>query len=109
MIPRIPYRLNKRRIFLGLHISKVLLTEYRSTFPVICITTRDVNSPKAQELAELGAELHSFSESVDSVLSGVDVVVNALSMTVPQSYQKELMEAISRQNVKVFFLSEYGL
>ncbi|TBU38960.1 hypothetical protein BD309DRAFT_873284, partial [Dichomitus squalens] len=93
----------------GLEISKILLTEYRRNFSTIRVTTRALDSPKARELAMLGAELHVFSEFVDDVFSGVDVVVDALPTTIPQSYREELMQAIARQNVKVYFLSEYGL
>ena len=92
----------------GFQISKVFLTEYKSTFSTIRITTRDLSSPRAQELGELGAELRLFGDPVDSVLAGVNVVVSALPSAVPQAYKVELTEAIARQNVKVYFLSEYG-
>ena len=91
-----------------MQISRIFLTEYKDNFSTIRITTRDPNSLKAQELATIGADLHPMSEPVDTLLAGVDVVVSALPNAVPQAYKVELTEAIARQNVKVYFLSEYG-
>ncbi len=93
----------------GLRISRVLLTEYRTQFPVVRVTTRDPNSPKAQELAKLGAELRRTSESFDDVLSGVDVVINAFNTEVIEKVGKELTAAVARVKPKVYFLSEYGV
>ncbi|KAI0690292.1 hypothetical protein C8T65DRAFT_765677 [Cerioporus squamosus] len=92
----------------GLHLTRIFLTEYWKQFPVVRITTRDVNSPKAQELAKLGAELYKTSESFDDVLSGVDVVVNALNTSVLEKVEKQLAAAIARANPKVYFPSEFG-
>lgn len=94
---------------LGLHITRIFLTEYRKQFPVVRITTRSLESPKAQELAKLGAELHKMNESFDDVLSGVDVVVNALPTTIPDVTKKQLAAAVARANPKVYFLSEFGV
>ena len=90
-------------------ISKVFLTEYRSAFPTIRITTRDPNSPKARELAKLGAEMRSLSEPVDDIFSGVDVVIDALPPHIQGDYRQRIPEALLRQKVKVYFLSEYGM
>ncbi|RPD57559.1 NAD(P)-binding protein [Lentinus tigrinus ALCF2SS1-6] len=94
---------------IGLHISRIFLTEYRKQFPVVRITTRNLESPKAQELKKLGAELHKTSESFDNVLSGIDVVVNALPTTIPDDVKTELAAAVARANPKVYFLSEFGV
>ncbi|KAI0690293.1 hypothetical protein C8T65DRAFT_745886 [Cerioporus squamosus] len=94
---------------LGLRISRIFLTEYRKQFPVVRVTTRDLNSPKAQELAKLGAELHKASESFDDLLSGVDIVVNAFNTEVLEEVGKQLTAAVARANPKVYFLSEYGV
>ncbi|KAI1795638.1 hypothetical protein LXA43DRAFT_1090797 [Ganoderma leucocontextum] len=94
---------------IGMHISKIFLTEYRSAFPTVRITTRDPNSPKAQELAKLGAELHTLSEPIDDVLSGVDVAIDALPPRIPGDFKDRIPGALLRQNVKVYFLSEYGI
>ncbi|RPD57558.1 NAD(P)-binding protein [Lentinus tigrinus ALCF2SS1-7] len=93
---------------LGLHMSRIFLIEYRKQFPVVRITTRDPNSPKAQELAKLGAELYKASDSFDEVLSGVDVVINALPTFIPEEARKQLLAALVRADPKVYFLSEFG-
>ncbi|TFK80642.1 hypothetical protein K466DRAFT_558868 [Polyporus arcularius HHB13444] len=94
---------------IGLRISRIFLTEYREHFPVVRVTTRDPNSPKAQELAKLGAELRRTSESFDDVLSGVDVVINAFNTETIEKVGKELTAAVARVNPKVYFLSEFGV
>lgn len=93
---------------LGFHISRIFLTEYRKEFPVVRITTRDPSSPKAQQLANLGAKLYKTSDSFDDVLSGVEVVVNALPTFISEDAKKELLAAIVRAGPKVSFLSEFG-
>ncbi|TFK84562.1 NAD(P)-binding protein [Polyporus arcularius HHB13444] len=93
---------------LGLHLTRIFLAEYQKQFPVVRITTRDVNSPKAQELAKLGAELYKTSESFDDVLSGADVVVNALNTSVLEEVAKPLAAALARANPRVYFPSEFG-
>ncbi len=92
-----------------MHISKVFLTEYRSAFPTVRITTRDPKSPKARELAKLGAEMRALSEPIDDVFSGADVVIDALPPQVAGDYRERIPGALLRQNVKVYFLSEYGV
>ncbi len=92
----------------GLHLTRIFLAEYQKQFPVVRITTRDVNSPKAQELAKLGAELYKTSESFDDVLSGADVVVNALNTSALEEVAKPLAAALARANPRVYFPSEFG-
>ncbi|EJF63131.1 hypothetical protein DICSQDRAFT_146106 [Dichomitus squalens LYAD-421 SS1] len=93
---------------LGIHISKIFLTEYRWAFPTICITTRDPASAKAQELAKLGGELYSFNDSLHAILAGVDLAVNVLPTSVAPEFKAELLHALVRNNVKVYFPSEYA-
>ncbi|KAI0689356.1 hypothetical protein C8T65DRAFT_711807 [Cerioporus squamosus] len=93
---------------IGFRISLIFLTEYRKQFPVVRITTRNPSSPKAQQLANLGGKLYKTSDSFDDVLSGVDVVVNALPTFIPEEAKKQLLDAVVRANPKVYFLSEFG-
>ncbi|RPD64136.1 hypothetical protein L226DRAFT_552087 [Lentinus tigrinus ALCF2SS1-7] len=93
---------------LGFHVSTIFLTEYRSTFPTVRITTRDMASSKAKELADKGAEVHSFGASWDTVLSGADVVVNVLPTSVVKGINKELVAALLKNNVKVYFPPSFG-
>lgn len=92
-----------------MYISKSILTEYRTAFPTVCITTRDVNSTKAQELAALGAEMRPFQESLSDVLAGADVVISALPTDMPQEDVKQVTAAIAASSAKVYFMSEYGV
>ncbi|KAH9942383.1 uncharacterized protein BXZ73DRAFT_97795 [Epithele typhae] len=93
---------------LGVWISKVFLTDFRSAFPTVRITTRDVNAAKALELAALGAELFSFEDSLDEVLKGADVVINTLPTSVPDAHKK-VLAAVAASPAKVYFLSEFGI
>ena len=93
----------------GMHISIVFLTEFRSAFPTVRITTRNPKSPKARELAKLGADMRSLSEPPEDVFSGADVVVDALPPQVAGDYRERIPGALLRANVKVYFLSEYGM
>ncbi|PIL36613.1 hypothetical protein GSI_00302 [Ganoderma sinense ZZ0214-1] len=93
---------------LGYYISKIFLTEYRWAFPTVRLTTRDASSAKAQELIELGAELHPFDGSLDTSLAGVDVVVNTLSSSPTPEFKTGLLHAVVRHGVKVYFPSEFG-
>ncbi|TFK86749.1 NAD(P)-binding protein [Polyporus arcularius HHB13444] len=93
---------------LGFHVSTVFLTEYRSAFPTIRITTRDTTSSKAKKLADQGADVLSFGESWDTVLSGADVVVNVLPTSVVQGFNKELVAALLKNSVKVYFPPSFG-
>ena len=92
-----------------MHISIVFLTEFRSAFPTVRITTRNPKSPKARELAKLGADMRSLSEPPEDVVSGADVVVDALPPQVAGDYRERVLKALVRENVKLFFLSEYGM
>ncbi|KAH9942397.1 uncharacterized protein BXZ73DRAFT_87989 [Epithele typhae] len=93
---------------IGIWISKAFLTDFRSAFPTVRITTRDVNSPKARELAALGAELYSFDDSLDAVLNGADVVVNTLPTHIPATDGKKIITAVAASAAKVYFMSEFG-
>ncbi|KAI1788943.1 hypothetical protein LXA43DRAFT_974548 [Ganoderma leucocontextum] len=88
---------------LGYYISKIFLTEYRWAFPTVRLTTREASSAKAQELAKLGAEIHSFDDSLDTFLAGVDLVVNTLSISVTLEFKTGLLHALVRNGVKVYF------
>ena len=93
---------------LGLHISRIFLTEFREYFPITRITTRDPSATKAQELAKLGAEIYRTTDSFDDVLSGIDIVINALPTFIPDEAKKQLLAAVARANPKVYFMSEFG-
>lgn len=95
-------------MYSGPFITKTFLTEYRSHFTSVRITTRTPGSAKAQELAALGAEVHSLDEPLDSVLAGVDVVVDVLPLTIPPKFRKELIASLVRDKTKVYFLSAFG-
>ena len=72
------------------------------------VTTRNVSAPAARELASLGAEIHSFQESLDDVLAGADVVVNALPTHIPEEDKKKVTATVAASSAKVYFLSEFG-
>ncbi|KAI0755191.1 hypothetical protein C8Q80DRAFT_417048 [Daedaleopsis nitida] len=93
---------------LGSHVSTVFLTEYRHAFATVRITTRDPSAPKAQQLAAKGAQLHAFSESLDDVLAGANVVVNVMPTAASTSINKELAASLVKNGVKVYFPSEFG-
>ncbi|PIL35924.1 hypothetical protein GSI_01584 [Ganoderma sinense ZZ0214-1] len=93
----------------GTSIGKIFLTEFRSSFPSVRITTRDPDSPKARELAKLGADVRPLSEPVEDVFSGADVVIDALPGHLAGDYRERILGALVRKNVKVYFLSEYGI
>ena len=92
----------------GTHISKVFLTEFRSAFPTVRITTRDPSSTKATELSALGATVISSDTPLADVFQGADVVINTLSGQVSFEERKKVVTAIADSNVKVFFLNEFG-
>ncbi|KAI0717975.1 hypothetical protein C8T65DRAFT_737503 [Cerioporus squamosus] len=93
---------------LGFHVSTIFLTEYQSAFPTVRITTRDTSSSKAKELAAKGAQVLSFGESWDTVFAGADVVVNVLPTPVVQGVNKELVAALVKNSVKVYFPPSFG-
>ena len=95
---------------IGLFLSKCFLTEYRSAFPTVRVTTRNVDSPASRELAALGAEIYSFQDSLTNVLDGADVVVNALPTHVSEEDKKKATAAVAAtSSVKVYFMSEFGV
>ncbi|KAH9942385.1 uncharacterized protein BXZ73DRAFT_74651 [Epithele typhae] len=87
---------------------ETLLTDFRSAFPTVRITIRAVNSPKARELAALGAELYSFEDSLETVLNGADVVINTLPTHIPAADGKKIIAAVAASPAKVYFMSEFG-
>ena len=93
----------------GIYISKCLLTEYRNAFPCVRVTTRDVNTPSAKDLAALGAEVHSFQESLLDVVAGADVIINAIPPHVPEEVKQRTNAALAACTAKVYFMSEYGV
>ncbi|KAI0737915.1 hypothetical protein C8Q80DRAFT_1125031 [Daedaleopsis nitida] len=80
--------LNTRRY----HISTMFLTEYRHVFSAMR-TTRDPSAKKAQQLAAKSAEIHALSEPLD---------------TDGASMNKELAISLLKNEVKVYFPSEFG-
>ena len=62
-----------------------------------------------EQLAKLGADMRSLSEPPEDVFSGADVVVDALPPQVAGDYRERIPGALLRANVKVYFLSEYGM
>ncbi|KAI0769757.1 hypothetical protein BD413DRAFT_477275 [Trametes elegans] len=94
---------------LGEQISTILLTEYRSSFPTVRVITRDPSSPKAQQLAQKGAELFALDGSLESAFTGVDVVINLLPPSIPHDVRKKITEAALKNSPKVYFLSDFGI
>ncbi|KAI0806853.1 hypothetical protein C8Q74DRAFT_1312876 [Fomes fomentarius] len=94
----------------GFRVTAVLLTEYREAFPTVRIITRNPASAIFKELTEKGAEAHAFSESLDKVFAGADVVVHALpTEAVLGGRNKELVESLLKNDVKVYFPPEFDL
>ncbi|KAH9942387.1 uncharacterized protein BXZ73DRAFT_97799 [Epithele typhae] len=93
---------------IGIWITKSLLTDYRSVFPTVRVTTRDVNGPKARELAALGAEVFN-SDALEDALKGANVVVNTLPTNFPEAEKQKLTTAIAASSAKVYFMSEFGI
>ncbi|TFK86092.1 NAD-P-binding protein [Polyporus arcularius HHB13444] len=100
---------------LGKQIVDILVSEYRTQFPIVRVLTRDPTSDTARNLQAKGAELHMFDEanvdgSLATALSGVDVVVNALpSATTPLSVKKQVQTTAITSGARVYFLSEFGV
>ena len=57
----------------------------------------------------MGAEVHSVQEPLESVLEGVDVVVNALPTSVSEEDKTKVITAVAASSAKVYFLSEFGM
>ena len=93
---------------LGLHVSTVFLTEYRSAFSTVRITTRNTTSSNAKELAAKGAEVHPFGTAWDTVFSGAYVVVNVLPTPIAQGVNKDLVAGLLKNDVKVYFTPCFG-
>ena len=64
----------------GQVITDIFLTEYRSFFPQIRVTTRDPTSEKAQNLSKKGVAVFKFDpnapETLDPAFAGTDVIIN---------------------------------
>ncbi|KAH9857542.1 NAD-P-binding protein [Lenzites betulinus] len=99
---------------LGHHISNAFLTEFKGSFHDVRVLTRNPSSAAAQELSAKGASLHKLDESdlpgsLDGAFAGVDVVVNSLPPMASAGLQQGVVDAAARNNVKVYFLSEFGV
>ncbi|RDX52838.1 NAD-P-binding protein [Lentinus brumalis] len=100
---------------LGTYIVDILVSEYRTQFPIVRVLTRDPTSDTARNLQAKGAELHMFDEanvdgSLATALSGVDVVVNALPSATTPTMRLELLQSTAiTSGARVYFLSEFGV
>ncbi|KAG9018159.1 hypothetical protein FRB90_012067 [Tulasnella sp. 427] len=74
----------------------------------VVVLSRDDSSPVAQELKELGAEVHTGTVTVES-LKGIDVVINAWGFTVPGEIKDSLVKTAAEAGVRVYFPSEFGV
>ncbi|KAH9918186.1 uncharacterized protein BXZ73DRAFT_53087 [Epithele typhae] len=92
---------------LGKPIS-TLLEEYKDAYPVVRFTTRDPASAKAKELVALGAHAFAFSDTLDTLFAGAAVVANILPTSLETTLLPELVPALIRNGVQVFFTSEFG-
>lgn len=98
----------------GYEISSVFLDEFRTTFPIVRVLTRDPSTARAQHLASKGAMLQVLDQEniVQSLLETfihADVVINALNVTAPKALKKQVAEAAVKGGAKVYFLSEFGV
>lgn len=98
----------------GYEISSVFLDEFRTTFPVVRVLTRDPSTARAQHLASKGAMLQvldqdNVAQSLLETFVHADVVINALNMTTPKALKKHVVEAAVQSGAKVYFLSEFGV
>ncbi|KAI0700548.1 NAD-P-binding protein [Cerioporus squamosus] len=100
---------------LGKQIVDILLSEYRTQFPIVRVLTRNLTLDTAQSLQAKGAEVHQLDEAnvngtLTAALGGVDVVVNALpSATTPLGVKKQVQTAALTSGARVYFLSEFGV
>ncbi|KAL1947247.1 hypothetical protein VTO73DRAFT_14208 [Trametes versicolor] len=99
---------------LGYDISSVFLDEYRTTFPIVRVLTRDPSTARAQHLASKGAMLQvldqeNVAQSLLETFIHADVVINALNVTAPKALKKQIGEATVKSGAKVYFLSEFGV
>ncbi|KAH9916752.1 uncharacterized protein BXZ73DRAFT_53647 [Epithele typhae] len=85
-----------------------LVEEYKDAYPVIRFTTRDPASAKAKELVALGAHAFAFSDPLDTILAGAAVVASIIPTATEATILPELVPAMVRNGVQVFFTSEYG-
>ncbi|ORY24892.1 major facilitator superfamily domain-containing protein [Naematelia encephala] len=73
--------------------------------------SESIRSKAAQQLAQLGAELvtvdYARDESVDAALTGVEVVISAISRAGADA-QVALARASKRMNIQLFIPSEWG-
>lgn len=98
----------------GYEISRVFLDEFRTTFPIVRVLTRDPSTAKAQHLASKGAMLQvldqeNVAQSLLETFIHADVVINALNVTAPRALKKQVAEAAVKSGARVYFLSEFGV
>jgi len=97
---------------LGQAITPIFLSSYKVYFPTIIGLVRDPTSPAAKSLAAAGVEIRKVSEddanSVVQALQGVDILVNALGSKAA-AFKGVVAEATVKADVKVYFLSEFGI
>ena len=94
-----------------------LESSLKSSFSRVICFTRDAMSPKAHELASIGADIRQtppedvtgdkLRQVLKEYLRGVDVLVNALS-TPAGELKEALVETAVEVGVKVYFPSEFG-
>ncbi|KAH9890052.1 NAD-P-binding protein [Cubamyces lactineus] len=99
---------------LGAQASNAFLAEFKSNFHTVRVLTRDPSSSGSLDLASKGAHLYKLDESnlarsLDEAFKGVDVIVNALSGGTPIEVKGAVLEAAAGNDVKVYFLEEYGV
>ncbi|EIW60916.1 NAD-P-binding protein [Trametes versicolor FP-101664 SS1] len=99
---------------LGYEISRVFLDEYRTTFPIVRVLTRDPSTARAQHLASKGAMLQvldqeNVAQSLLETFIHADVVINALNVTARKALKRQVAEAAVKGGAKVYFLSEFGV
>lgn len=83
------------------------MTAYRPFFPRVLALVRDTKSSIALQLSELGAELHKFDDP--DALSGVNVLVNTLSVSAAVDIHDALLDRALAAGVSVYFPSEFGV
>ncbi|OJT13021.1 hypothetical protein TRAPUB_10430 [Trametes pubescens] len=99
---------------LGYEISVVFLDEFRTTFPIVRVLTRDPSTARAQTLASKGAMLQvldstDVAQSLLETFVHADVVINALNVSAPKALKKQVAAAAVASGARVFFLSEFGV
>ncbi len=109
-----PFLINPAFIISGYEISVVFLDEFRTTFPIVRVLTRDPSTARAQTLASKGAMLQvldstDVAQSLLETFVHADVVINALNVSAPKALKKQVAAAAVASGARVFFLSEFGV